>query len=237
MNEASPKLDLIAFDADDTLWHSETLYRGVEAKFKALLAAYSVESLDPPMHDNEIRNLEFYGYGIKGFILSLIETSIELTEGRISAPDIAQILAWGKEMQAAPVELFDHALEVVAHVAATYPLMLITKGDLFDQEAKLTRSGLRRYFRHVEIVSEKSRGSYTAILQRYQITPSRFLMIGNSLRSDILPVLALGGRAVYIPSHITWEHEAVAAPNAAEYEEIEHLALLPDLIKNLQDRG
>ena len=233
MPETGLKLDLIAFDADDTLWHSETLYRDVEAKFKELLAAYGVDAFDPTMHDNEIRNLEYYGYGIKGFILSLIETAIELSDGHITASDIAQIVGWGKEMQAAPVELVEHAPAVVALLAAAYRLMLITKGDLFDQEAKLTRSGLRHHFHHVEIVSEKSQGSYAAILERYRITPAHFLMVGNSLRSDILPVVALGGRAVYIPSHITWEHEAVTAPGGAQYEEIEHLGLLPETIERL----
>lgn len=227
-------IDLIGFDADDTLWHSETLYRSVEEQFKAMLAAYGVASLDPPMHANEIRNLQYYGYGIKGFILSLIETAIELTERRVAAVDVARIVDWGKQMQQAPVDLLPHAAQVVTGLAARYALMLITKGDLFDQEAKLTRSGLGRHFRYVEVVSDKTAGSYAAILDRYRVAPARFLMIGNSIRSDIMPVLALGGRAVYVPSHITWEHEAVAAPAGAAYDEIEHLGLLPELIERVE---
>ncbi len=231
---ASPLFDVIAFDADDTLWHSEGLYRGMEANFTHLMAAYGVASVDPAMHDIEIENLRFYGYGIKGFILSLIESGIVLTGGRISGGDVGQMLRWAKEMQTAPVEVFAHALDVVAALAASYPLMLVTKGDLLDQQAKLDRSGLAAHFRYVEIVSEKTQEMYASILARCRIAPQRFLMVGNSLKSDILPVIALGGRAVHIPAHLLWDHEAAAPPDGdRQYEEIEHLGLLPGLIARL----
>jgi len=235
MHEAGLKLDLIAFDADDTLWHSEGLYRGAEAKFKQLLTANGVTSVDPIMHDIEIRNLRYYGYGIKGFILSLIESAIELTGGAITGSDIGKMLDWAKEMQTAPVELFDQARETVASLAAAYPLMLITKGDLLDQEAKLARSGLAQHFRYVEIISEKTEESYTSILARYHIRPQRFLMVGNSLKSDILPVVALGGCAVHIPAHLLWEHESADPPEGEHrrYLEIDHLGLLPGAIEHL----
>jgi len=232
---SDPLFDVIAFDADDTLWHSEGLYRGVETRFKTLLAGYGVVSVDPTMHETEIRNLQYYGYGIKGFIMSLIESAIALTAGRITGHDVGKVLDWAKEMQQAPVDLFEHAQETVAALAAHYPLMLITKGDLLDQQAKLDRSGLGHHFRYIEIVSEKTQQTYAAILARRQIVPQRFLMVGNSLKSDILPVIALGGRAVHIPAHLLWEHEAAAPPDGDErtYEEAEHLGLLPPLIEKL----
>ncbi len=236
MPEAEPRLDLIAFDADDTLWSNESLYRATEAKYIGLLAAYGVDAVDPVMHDNEIRNLRYYGYGIKGFVLSLIQSAIELTHGQIAGADVQSIIDWGKEMQAAPVRLKEHAQETVAALAARYPLMLITKGDLFDQEAKLERSGLSSYFRYVEIVSDKTQESYAGILVRYHLAAPRFLMVGNSMRSDILPVLALGGRAVYVPSHMTWAHEAVAEPavDCKQYIGIEHLGQLPEAIREIE---
>jgi putative hydrolase of the HAD superfamily len=185
------------------------------------------------MHAIEIANLRYYGYGIKGFVMSLIESGVLLTNGRITGADVGRMLDWAKQMQTAPIELFAHAAETVAALAERYPLMLITKGDLLDQEAKLDRSGLRAHFRYVEIVSEKTQAVYAAILARHKIAPQRFLMIGNSLKSDILPVVALGGRAVHIPAHLLWEHEAAAPPNdRRSYEEVEHLGLLPQLVES-----
>jgi putative hydrolase of the HAD superfamily len=228
--------DLIAFDADDTLWHSESLYSAAQDRFKQLLAPYrSAERIEQKLHQTEMRNLQYYGYGIKGFALSLIETAIELTQGRISGGEIQEVIALAKDMLTAEVRLLDHAQETVIRLAVSYPLMLITKGDLFDQEAKIARSGLRQYFRHIEIVSDKTREGYATLLARHHLTPSRFLMIGNSLRSDILPVVALGGQAVHIPYHITWAHENVALSeeDRKRYFELEHLGLLPALIEKL----
>ena len=228
------RFQVIAFDADDTLWHNERLYVNAQARFGELLAHYhSPEWIDERLYQAEMRNLPHFGYGIKAFALSMIETAVELTEGRISGRDIQLIMDTAKEMLAAEVELLEHAAETVADLAHSYALMLITKGDLHDQERKIARSGLGPHFQHVEIVSEKSRGTYTALLQRHAIPPERFLMVGNSLRSDILPVLALGASAVYVPYRLTWAHEVVEPPPAEQpgYFELEHLGLLPGLLE------
>jgi putative hydrolase of the HAD superfamily len=182
-----------------------------------------------------MHNLEHFGYGIKAFALSMIETAVELTEGRISGKDIQAIINLAKEMLAADVELLDHTAETVSHLATIYPLMLVTKGDMRDQEMKIARSGLGSYFRHIEIVSDKSRENYKSLLQRHRIKPERFLMVGNSLRSDILPVLALGAWAVYIPYAMTWAHELAEPPPSGQpgYYEIEHLGQLPALLEGI----
>jgi putative hydrolase of the HAD superfamily len=179
--------------------------------------------------------LQHFGYGIKAFALSMIETAIELTEGRITGPEIQTIIDAAKAMLTAEVEILENVADTLAHLAAHYSLMVITKGDLLDQEQKISRSGLVEHFRHIEIVSDKSQTSYEFLLQRYQIDPKRFLMVGNSLRSDILPVLALGAHAVYIPYPLTWAHEAAEPPiGQPGYYEVEHLGLLPDLLANLE---
>jgi putative hydrolase of the HAD superfamily len=233
---APTQLDLIALDADDTLWHNETMFSITQAKFLELLAGYhGPELIERKLYETELRNLNNFGYGVKGFTLSMIETAIELTDRQVSGAIIQQIIDFAKAMVHAPVELLDHVAEVVPWLAERYPLMLLTKGDLFDQESKLARSGLAEYFRHVEIVSDKTATSYRALFARYQIEPARFLMVGNSLRSDVLPVTALGGRAVYIPYHMTWAHETVAERDAQlhQYVELEHIGGLPKLIEQL----
>jgi len=230
--------DLIAFDADDTLWHSETLYTVTQDKFVHLLSAYrETDGIEAELYQTELRNLRYYGYGIKSFTLSMIETAIQLTDGRIRGEEIRHILAFAREMLKAPVELLEGAAEAVGVLSESYPLMIVTKGDLFDQESKLARSGLADYFTHVEVVTAKTSATYQALLNKYHITPSRFLMVGNSLKSDILPVLAVGGQAVYIPYHITWVHEVVAQPadDARGYFELEHIRLLPALIESLSN--
>jgi putative hydrolase of the HAD superfamily len=199
---------VVAFDADDTLWHNEPLFNSVQQRFAALLAPYcSAEEIDRRLYDVEIRNLRHFGYGIKGFTLSMIESAIELTDGRISGTEIGQVLEFAREMSQAPVQVIDGVAEVLAALAPQVRLMLITKGDLFDQEAKLARSGLAEWFRHIQIVSEKTPVTYRGILRDHAIAAERFVMIGNSPRSDILPVLAIGGQAVYLPYHTTWAHE------------------------------
>jgi putative hydrolase of the HAD superfamily len=231
---------MIAFDADDTLWHNERLYVGAQAQFKQLLGHYHTpEWIEERLYQTELRNLEHFGYGIKAFALSMIETALELTEGRISGQDTQAILDMARAMIAADVELLDHVAETIASLAETHTLTLITKGDLRDQEMKITRSGLAAHFQHVEIVSDKSRASYAAFLRRHSVTPEHFLMIGNSLRSDILPVLALGASAVYIPYELTWAHEAADMPAAeqAGFYELAHLGLLPELIARLEREG
>jgi putative hydrolase of the HAD superfamily len=223
-------LDMIAFDADDTLWHSESLYAEIQAEFGRCLAPYQpADKIAAVLAATELRNLPYFGYGIKSFTLSMLEAAAELSAGRISAPELMEVLALGKRMLAAPVTLLDQAEATVAQLAQTHTLMLITKGDLLDQEAKIERSGLARYFKYIEVVSDKTTASYAAILTKYQVAPARFLMVGNSLRSDILPVVAVGGAAVYIPYHITWAHEMAAPSPEAQgrYFELEHLGLLP----------
>jgi putative hydrolase of the HAD superfamily len=203
--------DIIAFDADDTLWHNETLFQATAREFAALLAAHHPpEWIQERLFATEMKNLRHFGYGIKGFMLSMIETSIDLTEGRVTGAQIRTILDWGHGMLQAPIALLDGVGETIAALAGQHRLMLLTKGDLFDQESKLARSGLGEHFRAVEIVSEKSARTYASIMTRHQVEPARFLMVGNSLRSDILPVLEAGGTAIHIPYPTTWAHEHVA---------------------------
>jgi putative hydrolase of the HAD superfamily len=228
--------DVIAFDADDTLWHNEMLFSMTQDKFQQLLARYTGAELAlDTLYEIEIRNLETFGYGIKGFALSMIEAAIELTHGQVVGQDIQQIIDFARGMLRAPVQLLDHVAELIPRLAETYTLMLITKGDLFDQESKIAQSGLADYFAHVEIVSDKRQDIYQTLLRKHKIAPERFLMVGNSLRSDILPVVALGGAAVYIPYHLTWAHETVGDADAQQYFELEHIGLLPALIERLSD--
>lgn len=232
-------IDLIAFDADDTLWHSEIQYARVQNEFIRLLGKYNPPGdVDQALQQTEIRNLPYYGYGAKAFALSLIETAIEVTGGLISASEIKQLIDMGKEMLVAEVELLDGVQEVIQQLAGRYTLMLITKGDLGHQEAKVAGSGLANYFNHIEIVSEKDRCTYAALLTKYQVSPSHFLMVGNSLRSDILPVVELGGQAVYIPYQITWAHEQLEILPAQheQYFELEHLGQLPILLELLENK-
>jgi len=230
--------DIIAFDADDTLWHNESLYTATQAKFAALLALYvDGADVERQLYATESRNIAYFGYGIKSFALSMIETAIALTEGRVTSADIEQIIAFAKEMIDTPTQLLDGVAEVVAQVAASHKLMLITKGDLLDQERKLERSGLSDYFDHIEIVSEKTEATYRALLKHYAIAPERFLMVGNSLKSDVLPILALGGHAVHVPYHTTWVHEQVnpTSVQQAQYVTLAHISELPGLIEQIDD--
>ncbi|MFL6277354.1 MAG: HAD family hydrolase [Blastocatellia bacterium] len=231
-------IEVIAFDADDTLWHNESLFTVTQSKFKQLLAGYhSDEWIEAKLNETEHRNIQHFGYGIKGFTLSMIETAIELTEGRISGAEIQQIIDYAKAMVRAPVELLDGVAETISALAEQYPLMLITKGDLFDQESKIARSGLGDHFSHLEIVSEKNTDVYRAVMARHQLDPRRFLMVGNSIKSDILPVIEAGGRAVHIPYHTTWVHEQVSDYDAASFYEIDNIRLLPGLLEEMRERG
>jgi putative hydrolase of the HAD superfamily len=227
-------LETIAFDADDTLWQNETLYTAAKEKFVQILASYPQgESSEHRLNLAETRNVSVYGYGIKSFLLSMLETALDLTGNEIQGSDLRQILDLGKEMLSAEVRLFDHVEQTLALLSQTYPLMAITKGDLVDQQSKFDRSGIARYFKHIEIVSDKTRHSYEGILARHNLQPAHFLMVGNSLRSDILPVLALGAWAVYIPYAMTWAHENEIDPqhHNTDYFELEHIGLLPEFIE------
>ena len=233
-------LDLIAFDADDTLWHTEHLYSDAEARFAELLAPYGVtEPVEQKLFATESANLRYFGFGIKSFTLSMIETAISLTGGAIAGRDVQRVIDLAKGMLSADVQLLDHAEEAVAQLSREFPLMIITKGDLLDQESKIERSGLGQYFKYVEIVSDKTRDSYAALLARHNLRPEGFLMVGNSLRSDVLPVLALGARAVHIPYRLTWAHERVSPEElaGAQYAELEHLGQLAELAKRMKDEG
>ncbi len=230
--------DLFAFDADDTLWHTERLYADAQARFARLLSNYhSPDWINQSLDQVEARNIAHFGFGIKSFALSMIETAVELTEGRITGQDIQAIINVAKEMLAADVDLLEHTADTISFLAARYPLMLITKGDLLDQQNKLARSGLADYFSQVEVVSDKTPQSYAHLLEKYSVQPGRFLMVGNSLRSDILPVLELGGQAVYIPYQFTWIHERAEKPPDGHpgFFQLEHMGLLPALLKRLED--
>lgn len=224
---------VIGLDADDTLWHNETIFERVHERYRALLACYhDATTVDQTLLATEARNLELYGYGIKGFMLSSIETAIELTGGQISAQEIRTLIELGREMLAHPVELLAGARETVVGLAASHTLLLITKGDLRDQQRKLAKSGLASHFTGVEIVPEKDELTYAEILRRRGIAATEFLMVGNSLKSDILPVLALGGSAVHIPYELLWPLERAAVPPAApgRFFQLTSLAALPALV-------
>jgi putative hydrolase of the HAD superfamily len=231
-------IDIIEFDGDDSLWHNEILYAAAQAEYRRLLVKHHPgEIVDQRLYETEMRNLEFYGYGIKSFTLSMIETAVELTDGQVTADDVREILGIGRKMLTADVQLLEHAQETVAQLAQSHTLMLITKGDLRDQRRKLVKSGLAPYFRHIEIVTNKTREEYQEILSKYQIDPARFLMVGDSLRSDVMPVLELGGRVVYIPYHVRWAHEVVddvqcAGPGC---HPLEHIGLLPALVDEISE--
>lgn len=226
---------LIAFDADDTLWHNEPLFHATENQLAELLASYhSADWVRDRLFATEIKNLGHFGYGIKGFILSMIETAIELTEGRIGGAEIQKILDWGHGMLMAPIDLLDGVRETIETLAPDYRLMLLTKGDLFDQESKLARSGLGEHFHAVEIVSNKDVRTYASILARHAVAPEDFLMVGNSLKSDVLPALEAGARAVHIPYSLTWAHERVdeEALRGKEFARLESIRHLPEWLRN-----
>jgi len=200
----------IAFDADDTLWVNETFFRDAEVAFAKHLAAYGdQDEIVQKLLDTEIKNLDTYGYGIKGFTLSMLETAHRLMGKKMNAETIDFILNKGKQMLAEPVELLPHIEEVLDQLSKKYKLVVATKGDLLDQERKLIKSGLIDYFHHVEIVSDKKETQYKKLVKHLDIQPQEFLMIGNSLKSDVIPVLAMGGHAFHIPFHTTWSHEQV----------------------------
>jgi putative hydrolase of the HAD superfamily len=229
--------DVIAFDADDTLWHNEHLYRDTQRQVVEILLEYHDAAwIESRMYETEIRNLEHYGYGMKGFTLSMIETAIDLSEGRIKGSEIRRIIELAQEVLGAPVQLLDGVAETIARLSGSHTLMLITKGDLFEQEAKIIRSGLADHFSKIEIVRAKIPDTYRALTRKYDIDPARFLMVGNSLRSDILPVIAIGGRAVYIPYETTWAHEIASEEELAgkEFVTLSHIREVPAAVGELR---
>ena len=227
---------VLGFDGDDTLWHSESHFEVTQTQFRELLQRHAPEAdVDRRLAEMEMKNLNVYGYGVKSFTLSMLETAIELTEGRIPARDLEVILGWGKRMLMEPTELLDGVADTLRSLSARYDLMLITKGDLFDQEGKLARSGLGNLFWGVDVVSEKNEATYRRVFARRGIEPGKFVMVGNSLRSDVVPVVALGGRAVHIPYHVTWQHEQVPESELPKkgWVRIANITELPAALENL----
>jgi putative hydrolase of the HAD superfamily len=204
------QIEVIGFDADDTLWVNEPYYRDAEKQFVKLITAYGVEgNIAGELFKTEIANLELYGYGIKAFMLSLVECAIRLTGSSLSTETISRIIEIGKEMLRRPIELLDGVKEVLENLAPRYKLIVATKGDLLDQEGKMKRSGIASCFHHIEVMSDKQEEHYVQLLKHLEVEPSRFLMIGNSMKSDIIPPLNLGARAIHVPFHTTWAHEEV----------------------------
>jgi len=202
------RITVVGLDGDDTLWHNETRFNVTQGELRDLLRRHVPDAdVDAHLAETEMKNLGVYGYGVKAFTLSMIETAIQVTRGRIPATDLEVILGWGKRMLMEPTELLEGVEAALQELGKPYDLLLVTKGDLFDQESKLARSGLAGLFLGVEIVSEKNVDSYRRILERRGIKPQEFVMVGNSLRSDVVPVLELGARAVHIPYQVTWHHE------------------------------
>ncbi|ABB31242.1 Haloacid dehalogenase domain protein hydrolase [Geobacter metallireducens RCH3] len=235
-------IEIIAFDGDDTLWHEAPLFQSSVMKFQELLAGYhDNDKLHDLISDKAVSNLKHFGYGIKGFTLSLIETALDVTEDRIPAEKIRNILELGKEMMNAPIDLLDGAKETVDLLSRTYRLILLTKGDLFHQEAKVARSGLGNYFHQLEIVAKKDDHIYERILNKYGIAGDKFMMVGNSVPSDILPALKVGAYAAHIPYHLEWAHETVSDEKRLELQEhqrcflLETLHSLPEVLNQLSE--
>ena len=232
------QITTVGFDADDTLWHNESIFEEAHRRyFKLLSRWHDADTVERTLFATEMRNLELFGYGIKSHALSSIETAIELTEGRISAEEIRSLIDLAKTMLDHPVELLEGVTEVVPKLARRFRLLFISKGDLRDQQRKLRKSGLEEHFAAIEILSEKDATIYRRILARHKIDPREFLMVGNSVKSDILPTLDLGARAVYVPYRITWEAEKAELPADAMRNErvfqITNLRELPALLDRL----
>ena len=211
MDKARGGIALVGFDADNTLWKSQDYFDDAQAEFERIVGRYvDLGDAGERLYAVEKRNLALFGYGVKGMVLSMVEASVAITDARISAADIHRIVELGKSLLRHPVELLPGVREAVQAIAADMPVVLITKGDLFHQEAKVRDSGLSDLFRRIEIVSEKDARTYARLFAEFGIAPSQFVMVGNSLRSDIAPVLELGGWGVHVPYHTTWTHEADA---------------------------
>jgi putative hydrolase of the HAD superfamily len=201
-------IKIIGFDADDTLWVNEPLYRDTEKQFCDILAPYFPEiETNKELFKTEMQNLEMYGYGAKGFMLSMIETALRISDNKITPYEINHIIHLGKDLLNQPIILLDSVEEVLQQLHPNYKLILATKGDLLDQERKLRKSGLINYFHHIEIMSDKHENNYRKLINRLDIEPQDFVMIGNSVKSDILPVINIGAKAIHVPYHTTWQHE------------------------------
>ncbi len=219
------QIKVIAFDADDTLWSNEEFFRETEHRFCALLEDYlPMHQIEKELFKTEMENLALYGYGVKGFMLSMVETALRISNHTLDTKAIDQILGFGKELLNKPIQLLEGVKETIESLRGQYRLVVATKGDLLDQERKLKKSGIEHYFHHIEIMSEKQEGDYQKLIKHLDIQPDQFLMIGNSLKSDVMPVLSLGGHGIHVPYHTTWAHETVEHhiehPNFKEVEKI-----------------
>lgn len=229
-------LKVIAFDADDTLWVNEPYFQETEHKFCALLEDYLPHhSVSQEMFKTEMQNLALYGYGVKGFMLSMIETALRVSNNTVSLSVIEKAIQYGKELLEKPIELLDGIEEVLHTLKNKYRLVVATKGDLLDQERKLKKSGLEHYFHHIEIMSDKQEKDYIKLIKHLDIKPEEFLMIGNSLKSDVIPVLAVGGHAVHVPYHTTWAHENVE--QTIEHERFSQVTNIRETISFLLSRS
>jgi putative hydrolase of the HAD superfamily len=216
---------IIAFDADDTLWVNEPYFQEVERKFCALLEDYLPHhSVSQELFRTEMQNLPWYGYGAKAFMLSMIETALRVSDKTLNVAIVEKTIQYGKELLDKPIELLDDVEHVLKTLKGRYRLVVVTKGDLLDQERKLKKSGLEHFFHHIEIMSDKKEDDYQKLIRHLDIRPDQFMMIGNSLKSDILPVLNLGGYGVHIPYHTTWEHEKIEQHvEHANFRQVSHM--------------
>lgn len=225
-------IKVIAFDADDTLWVNEPYFKEIEEKFCDLLEDYLPRhTLVKELFKTEIDNLSLYGYGVKGFMLSMIETSLRITNKTLSLEVIEKAIGFGKELLQKDIELLDGVEETLKLLKGKYRLVVATKGDLLDQERKLKKSGLEHYFHHIEIMSDKQEADYKKLIKHLDILPTEFLMLGNSLKSDVLPVLAIGGHAIHIPYHTTWAHEHVE--HKVEHENFKQVTQINEVLSFL----
>ncbi|OIQ16035.1 HAD family hydrolase [Lacinutrix sp. MedPE-SW] len=233
MKKEYNNIKVIGFDADDTLWVNETYFREAEEDFAKLLSQFETPNkIDQELFKMEIKNLPVYGYGVKGFVLSMVEMALELSNYTISNKTIQKIIDIGKEMINKPVELLPNVEQVLKTLSQDYKLIVATKGDLLDQERKLEKSGLLQYFHHIEVLSDKKEDNYIKLLKHLEIKPEAFLMIGNSLKSDVLPLTKIGAKAIHIPFHTTWAHEEVE-PSISDKNDYKTLSNLNELISLL----
>lgn len=227
-------IEVIALDADDTLWHSESRFHETQVRLSEILDRYAPhDQVQAHLHELEVRNIKLFGFGIKGFTLSMVEAAIEISQGQITAAEIHEIIMMGKAMLEMPMELLDGVSDTLVTIGRDYPLFLITKGDHMDQYNKIEKSGLAGHFQEIEVVLNKDVAAYAEIFTRHGADPTRVMMVGNSIPSDILPILNLGGHGVYIPYHVTASFERhEEEPDSPRYHRLDSIQALPALLKN-----
>lgn len=225
-------IKIIAFDADDTLWINEPYFQEAEKQFCALLEDYFPQhTISRELFKTEMKNLDLYGYGIKGFMLCMIETIARVSDEKASLKLVSKVIELGHELLEKPIELLPGVEETLEQLSGKYSLVVATKGDLLDQERKLKKSGLLDYFHHIEIMSEKKASDYKKLMKQLDCFPEQFLMLGNSLKSDVLPVLESGAMAAHIPYHVTWSHEE--HPTDLQHEQFLSLNSIKEIVKHV----